>query len=278
MRNDGFYLRNQDFSFHYNDDAIIVYMGATSAKLNQLYAEVVEKCDGKNNLCNIVEGIFAKYDIKDGDTEARQLFTEVIIEELLTHKIIEDVSENTPPYNVNPITGKMGASFPGNVLIEVTNKCNFCCKHCFKNAKANNTGYISVSDLEYFFSKLSAPFESIQITGGECTLHPQINDIIEIAANVANKVALLSNGSNIQAITLDKLSLVSEVQITIYGYDYESYKLFASSEHGFDEVKTGLDILKSQKHRLTMVNTPLCKALGVKNQIFHSKEIQSPVA
>lgn len=36
-------------------------------------------------------------------------------------------------------------------------------------------------------------------------------------------------------------------------------------------------ILKS-KHRLTMVNTPLNKALGVKNQIFHSNETRSPVA
>ena len=32
------------------------------------------------------------------------------------------------------------------------------------------------------------------------------------------------------------------------------------------------------KHRLTMVNTPLNKALGVKNQIFHSNETRSPVA
>ena len=32
------------------------------------------------------------------------------------------------------------------------------------------------------------------------------------------------------------------------------------------------------KHRLTMVNTPLNKALGVRNQIFHSKETRSAVA
>ena len=34
----------------------------------------------------------------------------------------------------------------------------------------------------------------------------------------------------------------------------------------------------SYKHRLTMVNTPLNKALGVRNQIFHSKETRSAVA
>lgn len=32
------------------------------------------------------------------------------------------------------------------------------------------------------------------------------------------------------------------------------------------------------KHRLTMVNTPLNKALGVRNQIFHSKDTRSAVA
>ena len=33
-----------------------------------------------------------------------------------------------------------------------------------------------------------------------------------------------------------------------------------------------------QKHRLTMVNTPLNKALGVRNQIFHSNDTRSAVA
>lgn len=255
MKNDGFYLRNPNYSFHYDDNAICVYMGSTSTRLNQLYAEIVEKCDGKNSLSNIVEGLFTKYDIKENDDEARQLFTQVIIHELLTHKIIKEVSEETPSHKVKPITGKVGASFPGTVLLEVTNRCNFCCKHCFKNAKANSTNYISVPDLEYFFSKLSVPFESVQITGGECTLHPQINDIIAITAMVANKVDLLSNGSNIQAITPDKLSLVNSVQVTIYGYDHESYKSFTSNERGFDLVKEGLGILKSQNTNLIIAVT-----------------------
>ena len=38
------------------------------------------------------------------------------------------------------------------------------------------------------------------------------------------------------------------------------------------------DYIKEHKHRLTMVNTPLNKALGVRNQIFHSNDTRSAVA
>ena len=37
-------------------------------------------------------------------------------------------------------------------------------------------------------------------------------------------------------------------------------------------------LLNRRKHRLTMVNTPLNKALGVRNQIFHSNDTRSAVA
>ncbi|MCI9003289.1 MAG: sulfite exporter TauE/SafE family protein, partial [Oscillibacter sp.] len=40
---------------------------------------------------------------------------------------------------------------------------------------------------------------------------------------------------------------------------------------------TAIYILRS-KHRLTMVNTPLNRALGVRNQIFHSNDTRSAVA
>ena len=244
MNKNVFYLRNPEFSFYYNNDTIIVLTGNGSVELNPLYVDVVEKCNGKNSLSNITEGIWEKYGINSEDNEARQLFPKVI-EELLTHKIIEEVSDKAPLSKVNPITGKKGKLFPSKLVLELTNKCNFSCKHCFKDAKVTGIGYMNVADFEYFLSKLSVPLEAIEITGGECTLHPQINEIIEIAAKAAGKVFVLTNGSNIKAISSDKLSLLSEVQVSIYGYDNESYKSFTSREHGFDAVKAGLEILKS---------------------------------
>ena len=244
MNKNVFYLRNPEFSFYYNNDTIIVLTGNGSVELNPLYVDVVEKCNGENSLSNITEGIWEKYGINSEDNEARQLFPKVI-EELLTHKIIEEVSDKAPLSKVNPITGKKGKLFPSKLVLELTNKCNFSCKHCFKDAKVTGIGYMNVADFEYFLSKLSVPLEAIEITGGECTLHPQINEIIEIAAKAAGKVFVLTNGSNIKAISSDKLSLLSEVQVSIYGYDNESYKSFTSREHGFDAVKAGLEILKS---------------------------------
>ncbi len=245
MNRNVFYLRNPEFGFYYNNDTITVFTSDGSIELNPLYVDVVEKCNGENSLSNITEDIWEKYGIESEDNEARQLFSKVI-EELLKHKIIEEVSDKMPLRRVNPITGKKGKSFPSKLVLELTNKCNFKCKHCFKDAKATGIGYMNVADFEYFLSRLALPLEVIEITGGECTLHPQINEIIEIATKAAGKVSILSNGSNIQAISSDKFSLLSGVQVSIYGYDNESYKSFTSREQGFDAVKAGLEILKSQ--------------------------------
>ena len=58
---------------------------------------------------------------------------------------------------------------------------------------------------------------------------------------------------------------------------YYTVTRFVSEPYTIEDLSQDV-FLALSKHRLTMVNTPLCKALGVKNQIFHSKEIQSPVA
>ena len=115
MNKNVFYLRNPEFSFYYNNDTIIVLTGNGSVELNPLYVDVVEKCNGENSLSNITEGIWEKYGINSKDNEARQLFPKVI-EELLTHKIIEEVSDKAPLSKVNPITGKKVSYFPQSLF------------------------------------------------------------------------------------------------------------------------------------------------------------------
>ena len=51
-----------------------------------------------------------------------------------------------------------------------------------------------------------------------------------------------------------------------------------ASVYNLKQMSKTLLFLRDHKHRLTMVNTPEYEVLGVKNQIFHSKETRSPVA
>lgn len=60
--------------------------------------------------------------------------------------------------------------------------------------------------------------------------------------------------------------------------DNKSFEEWSCLNREQEAYSLGKGDIRRWYHRLTMVNTPLCKALGVKNQIFHSKEIQSPVA
>ena len=58
-----------------------------------------------------------------------------------------------------------------------------------------------------------------------------------------------------------------------YGSDPETQKLIDIPQEMFD-----VNSIAYHKHRLTMVNTPLNRALGVRNQIFHSNDTRSAVA
>ena len=58
---------------------------------------------------------------------------------------------------------------------------------------------------------------------------------------------------------------------------YYTVTRFVSEPYTIEDLSQDVFLLLS-KHRLTMVNTPLNKALGVRNQIFHSNDTRSAVA
>lgn len=129
-----------------------------------------------------------------------------------------------------------------------------------------------------YFSDLSKPRGDINHALRE---HPQVNKIY-LLSGVRMRP---SEGKNITA-------LCHEMQMCFQGdvfwYDAEELaKYILKDLLPKTEIVRRLSkflpclksiYLSSPKHRLTMVNTPLNKALGVRNQIFHSKETRSAVA
>lgn len=119
------------------------------------------------------------------------------------------------------VFGVKNKCFPLFASVELTNLCNFHCSHCYKEAKKAQGNYLSLENAKKLASSIAPHLYSIDITGGEATLHPEFSKIINLFhIPVLN---LITNGYNIDAIDDDTLKRFSQIQVSLYGYSYDMY-------------------------------------------------------
>ncbi len=80
------------------------------------------------------------------------------------------------------------------IYILLTNNCNLSCSHCIRSDKSNTT--LSKQELEILFSNVDFSNNQIIFTGGEPSLHPEFNYVLEKASKKAKKITICTNGIN----------------------------------------------------------------------------------
>ena len=94
------------------------------------------------------------------------------------------------------ITGDGKLISPMMATIEVTEKCNLRCKHCYLDAsceKANMMTYHQFENLVKILKKNHVL--NLELTGGEIFVNPQAYEILELALKQFAMVAILTNGT-----------------------------------------------------------------------------------
>lgn len=93
------------------------------------------------------------------------------------------------------VTGGFDSYAPVHMSFEITETCNFKCDHCYvsaspeKHGRRDGAGTIAVLD------KLAdAGVRVMELTGGECTTHPEFKEILVHAARRFYLVAIITNG------------------------------------------------------------------------------------
>ncbi len=182
----GFVLRKLEAPIVYN------ILNDQLYELDDEAFEFLKKCNGRNDLSK---------PMRDSTDIVEYLYDEGII----TFVIKRNVSAKASP-------------IPSlrYLLLNVTNKCNLACRHCY--VEQGNT-HIELS----MFKKAVSQFDDmgglkLMISGGEPLLHPEFNDLMEILPSYELRAILLSNGTLIDKKIAKKLSkYVHEVQISIDG-------------------------------------------------------------
>ena len=81
-----------------------------------------------------------------------------------------------------------------NCFIEITNKCNLLCKHCFNSSGSIKNEEIALKTLEDIIDKIiDKGVDVITITGGEVQLYSKLNSLIHFILIVIGSIGSVVN-------------------------------------------------------------------------------------
>ena len=112
------------------------------------------------------------------------------------------------------------------MYVYLTNKCNQRCNHCYMYAGETLEKELSTKEINKLLKEFSlAKGEVVTFTGGEATTRSDFIEIVSYAKKIGLKVCVLTNGLLWDESFINKTKqFIDEVQISIDGYNSETYK------------------------------------------------------
>jgi radical SAM protein with 4Fe4S-binding SPASM domain len=152
----------------------------------RIAAEYLMRCDGKTTHGEICSSLNLPFRIL-ADRIAENLENETGVINL------QDQPSKSPSELL--ITGRFDSFAPLHMSVEITDTCNFNCDHCYVSASPWKLGRRNYDDTITLFNTMwSNGVKVVEITGGECTIHPDFRNILAYASETFHLVAIITNG------------------------------------------------------------------------------------
>ncbi len=140
--------------------------------------------------------------------------------------------------------------FPGQIATVVfTSGCNFNCWYCHnRELIPRSEGKIDESEVFDFLNSRKGMIDGVVVSGGEPTLHEEINDFIKKIKSLGLKVKLDTNGTNPEV--LEKLlgeNLLDYVAMDIKTSFSNYEKIVGKGNFNKDKISKSIDILLKGK-------------------------------
>ena len=211
--------------------------------LEPIEKSVVQAVNTHHNLSLVWKMLCEQFELAEMDIEAHNVFTDYVTKLWHTGAL----EEGTTSFQ---IYGEEGKAYPAFMSLELTNKCNLKCTHCYKEADSVNNSFINKELALKILSQIAGKVYCLDLTGGEATLHPDFQEIVAAATGVG-RLSLLTNGSRLAQIPETTLTKFYEIQVSVYGDSNDVYKQFTKSGL-FEEVCAGINRIVSLGIRCTV--------------------------
>jgi radical SAM protein with 4Fe4S-binding SPASM domain len=225
---------------------------AEKFKINESAIDIIKNINGVNSFNDISDALSQEYDMDQ--------------DEILN--IVLDFVKDNPAFTINdkpldkpylPIFGSTEYQIPSMFSIELTNYCNYSCRHCYNNSNPKNNSFIDVDELINFLSFIKQFKPCIELTGGEPLSHPEIKKILDYTCKNFPNVNLITNGS----LAGDHINLLSKYNnlvalISLYSYREEYMDWFTNTKGYYNIVMDNIKKLVSNGTHCvgTMLITP----------------------
>lgn len=140
---------------------------------------------------------------------------------------------------------------PLQVKLQLTQKCNLRCLHCFLKKR-----FVQKHDYDFTFLEIKDIINqlaemgtlSILLTGGEIFLRKDIFKILELIKEKGFELCLITNATLIDKNAAVKLKGINpdEIHISIYGMSTETYRIFTKVPRAYLDAINGVEHLISQ--------------------------------
>ena len=158
-------------------------------------------------------------------------------------------------FRSGPISGKK------KVLLQITEKCNLHCKHCFVSA----TGKGNDIDYSMFVSTIlphliEGSINKVTITGGEPLVYSKVANVVEMLTKNGISVGICSNATLVNVDLCEALSSLGNVHfnVSLDGFSELSHGHFRGSAYSgiFDRTISGIKLLSDYKLLQGVLVTP----------------------
>lgn len=128
---------------------------------------------------------------------------------------------------------------PMHATIEVTDKCNLKCKHCYLEASPEKFEMLRLEDFQKILSELEKNMVvNVEFTGGELFVNPDAYEILKLAYPKFTIVGILTNGTILREDVLDLLIQNKEktvVNVSLDSVDGEIHDRFRGMPGAFEK-------------------------------------------
>jgi radical SAM protein with 4Fe4S-binding SPASM domain len=152
-----------------------------------------------------------------------------------------------------------GRRYPLSGTLEITERCNLACVHCFINQPA---GCREAKERELSLDRITAILDqmaeagclSLLLTGGEVLLRPDFVDIYRHAKRVGMLVTVYTNGTLLTPRIADVLSELPPhvLEITLYGHSQETYERVTQVRGSYARCHRGIELALERRLQLAL--------------------------
>jgi radical SAM protein with 4Fe4S-binding SPASM domain len=129
------------------------------------------------------------------------------------------------------VTGSETAFFPTHATLEIIETCNMTCDHCYYSSSPQLKGRMDLAEAIAIMDRLAAHgVRVVELTGGECTIHPDFAEILNHACSTFELVAVLTNGyrmgtnERLRELICSKNNVMVQVSLDAVGARHDSFR------------------------------------------------------